>query len=110
MVFFVAHINEAQCIRCNTPWIVEFAIGCALCAERTQETTGRIEHLNTMIVSIGNNVLTNSINCNAGQTIEFTFTVAILTELFHKNTIRIEHLDPEKSLGETCWMLSVETE
>lgn len=93
VILFVTHINEAQCIRRHTPWIVEFAIGGALCAKCTQETTGWIEYLDTMIVSIGDNVLTDSIHCNAGQTIEFTFAVAILTKFFHKNTIRIEYLD-----------------
>lgn len=62
MIFFITHINKAKCIGCYAPWIVKFAIGNALRAKRSQESSLWIQHLNAMIITIGNYVLSNAID------------------------------------------------
>lgn len=93
MIFLVTHIDKAKGIGGHAPWIIEFAIGRALRTEGAQESTRRIEHLNAMIVSVGDNVLANTIHGHTGQTIEFAFTTSVLSEFAGKNAVRIEHLN-----------------
>lgn len=45
MVFLVAHVDETERIRGDAPRVVELAIACALAAERPQEATSWVEHL-----------------------------------------------------------------
>lgn len=100
MIFLIAHINEAERIRGDAPRIVEFAVGRSLCAKRTQESTRWVEYLDAVIVTIRDDILSDSIDCDAGQTIEFTLPVAVLAEFLHENTIRIENLNSAKRVGD----------
>lgn len=52
MVLLIAHVNEAECIGCYAPRIIEFAICGALRTEGAQESSLGIEHLYAMIVSV----------------------------------------------------------
>lgn len=51
VVLLIAHVNEAECIGCYAPRIIEFAICGALRTKGAQESSLRIEHLYAMIVS-----------------------------------------------------------
>lgn len=51
MVLLIANVNEAECIGCYAPRIIEFAICGALRAEGAQEASLWIKHLYAMIVS-----------------------------------------------------------
>lgn len=46
-----------------------------------------------MIVTIGNDELTDSIDRHTSQTIEFSFGVTITAELFRENTIGVKDLE-----------------
>lgn len=52
VVLLIAHVNEAECIGCYAPRIIEFAICGALRTEGAQESSLGIEHLYAMIVSV----------------------------------------------------------
>lgn len=56
VIFLVANVDETEGIGGDAPGVVEFTIGGALRAERSQEATGRIEHLYAMVVSARNEV------------------------------------------------------
>lgn len=45
-----------------------------------------------MIISVGDDVLTNSIDCDACQAIEFTFAITKSAKFFNEFTILIEYL------------------
>lgn len=51
VVLLIANVNEAECIGCYAPRIIEFAICGALRAEGAQEASLWIKHLYAMIVS-----------------------------------------------------------
>lgn len=51
VVLLIAYVNEAECIGCYAPRIIEFAICGALRTEGAQEASLWIEHLYAMIVS-----------------------------------------------------------
>lgn len=93
MIFFVTNINESQCVCGHAPRIVELAVGRSLRAKWSQKSARWIQYLDTMIVSIRNYILADTVNSYTGQTIEFSVAVAILTELLDIYAIRIEHLD-----------------
>lgn len=45
-----------------------------------------------MVVSVGDDVLPNSVDGHAGQAVELPFAVAVLSELLHELSVRVEHL------------------
>lgn len=51
VVLLIANVNEAECIGCYAPRIIEFAICGALRTEGAQEASLWIKHLYAMIVS-----------------------------------------------------------
>jgi len=63
VVLLIAHVNEAECIGCYAPRIIEFAICGALRTEGAQESSLRIEHLYAMIVS----AIERERRCTAGK-------------------------------------------
>ena len=93
MVFFVTNINKTQCISSNTPRITELSINGSLTPKAPNEMSRSVKDLNTMIVSIGNNVLANLVDRYTGQAIKFALAVAIATKAEPVLSMLIEHLN-----------------
>jgi len=45
MVFLIADVNKSKRVRRYAPWVVETAVRSSLAAERSQETSRGIQHL-----------------------------------------------------------------
>lgn len=92
MIFFVANVYESERICGDAPRVVEAPVACTLAAERSQETTSWIKHLDPVVVSVSDDVLTDAVDGDACQAVELAFTAAVRPKLFHEYTIRVKHL------------------
>lgn len=92
MVLFIAHINKSENIRGDSPRIIKPTIGGALGSKSSQKTTGRIENLNSVVVTIRDDILSDPVNRHPGEAIEFTLATAICSELLHEVPITVEYL------------------
>lgn len=92
MILFVTDVNETKSIGGDTPRIIESSISRALWPEGSQKSARRIEHLYTMIVTISDDKLPDSVDRNTGKTIELTLTASIGSKLLHEISIPVEHL------------------
>lgn len=92
MILLVAHIDESQGVGGDAPGIIEPAVGGALRAEGPQETAGRIEHLDPVIVTVRNDVLPDPVYGDPGEAVELALAAAVCTELLHEAPITIEYL------------------
>ena len=71
MIFLVTNINQSQAVSGNTPGITELAIYGALTAKRSNKMASSIENLNSVVVTIGNDILANFVNGDTGQAVKF---------------------------------------
>lgn len=92
MVLFIAHINKSKSIGGDSPRIIKPTVCGTLGAKRSQKTTGRIENLNSVVVTIRYDVLPDPVHRYPGQAIEFTLAAAVRSELLHEVPITVEHL------------------
>lgn len=92
MVLFIAHINKSKSIGGDSPRIIKPTVGGTLGAKRSQKTTGRIENLNSVVVTIRDDVLTDPVHRYPSEAIEFTLAAAVRSELLRKVPITVEHL------------------
>ena len=93
VVFLVANVDETQCIRCNTPRVAELSIDSSLTAKSPYEVSSCVKNLNTMVVSVSNDVLANFVDSNTSQAIKFALTIAITTKTEPMLPMFIEHLN-----------------
>lgn len=94
MVLFVAHVDESKGVSADAPGIVEFTIRGPLAAESSEEVSGWIEDLNSMIVSVGDDVLTDPIDSYSCKAIKLSFAIAITTQPEAGLSIFVEDLNP----------------
>lgn len=92
MVLLVAHVNESKGVGGYAPWIIEPAVGRALRAEGPQEAARRIEHLDPMVVSVGDYELTDPVDRHTGQTVELSLSASVRTKLLHEVSVSVEDL------------------
>lgn len=92
MVLFIAHINKSKSIGGDSPRIIKPTVGGTLGAKRSQKTTGRIENLNSVVVTIRYDVLPDPVHRYPSEAIEFTLAAAVRSELLHEVPITVEHL------------------
>lgn len=92
MVFFIAHVNKSKSVGGDSPGIIKPTVGGPLGAEGSEKTTGRIENLNPMVVTIRDDVLTDPVHGHSGEAVEFTLAAAVRSELLHEVPVAIEHL------------------
>lgn len=75
---------------------------------------GRIENLNAMIISVGNDILPYFVDSNTSQAVEFAFAIAIAAKTEPVLTMFVEHLNAMigrigdnyrvvRSNGDTTW-------
>ena len=92
MVFFIAHVNKSKSVGGDSPGIIKPTVGGPLGAESSEKTTGRIENLNPVVVTIRDDVLADPVHGHSGEAVEFTLAAAVRSELLHEVPIAIEHL------------------
>jgi hypothetical protein len=92
MILLVAYIDEAEGIGGDAPRIIKPAIGGTLGAEGSQETAGRIEHLDPVIVTVRDDVLSDPVYGHSSEAIELTLAAAVCSELLHEVPITVEYL------------------
>lgn len=92
MILLVAHVDESEGVGGDSPRIIESAVGGALGAEGPQEATGRIEHLDPVVVAVRDDVLPDPVYGHPGEAIELAFAVAVRSELLHEVPITVEYL------------------
>lgn len=80
MILFIANVDETEGVGGDAPRVTELAVSGSLGPEDPQKATRRIKDLDAMIVTISNDVLTDTIDGYARQTIEFTLTLTVSTE------------------------------
>ena len=93
MILFVTDVDETKSICGNTPRITELSIYGTLTSKAPDEVSRSVKYLNTMIISVGNNVLANLVDRHTGQAIEFAFAITIATETEPVLAVLIEHLN-----------------
>lgn len=54
---------------------------------------GRIENLNAMIISVGNDILAYFVDGHTRQTVKFAFAIAVAAKTETVLTLFVEHLD-----------------
>lgn len=92
MVLFIAHINKSKSVRGDSPRIIKPTVRGTLGAKRSQKTTGRIENLNSVVVTIRDDVLPDPVHRYPGEAIEFTLAAAVRSELLHEVPVAVEYL------------------
>lgn len=92
MILLVADVYKAKGVCGDSPWIVESAVSGSLWAEGAQKPPGRVQHLDAMVVAIGNYKLPDAINRHAGETIKLTLAVSVRAELLLEVSARVEYL------------------
>lgn len=92
MILLVAYVDESESISGDAPGIIEPAVGGALGAEGSQETAGRIEHLDPVVVAVRDDVLPDPVYGHPGEAIEFALAAAVRSELLHEVSITVEYL------------------
>lgn len=97
MVLLVAHVDKAEGVGGDAPGIIEATVGGALRAEGPEETTGRIEHLDPMVVTVRDDVLADPVYGHPGEAVEFALAAPVRTELLHEVPITVEYLRGEQS-------------
>lgn len=64
MIFFIANIDKAHGVGCDAPWVVKLPITCSLTAESSKESSSWVKDLNAVVVSIGDDELSDAIDGN----------------------------------------------
>ena len=77
MIFLVTDIDEPQGVSSDSPWVAKLSVNSALAAEGSNKVSSCVKYLNSVVISVGNNILSNFVNGHTGQAIEFTLTIAI---------------------------------
>lgn len=95
MVLLVAHVDEAKGVGGDAPGIIEATVSGALRAESPEETTGRVEHLDPMVVTVRDDVLADSVYGHPGEAVELTLAASVRSELLHEVPITVEYLRRE---------------
>lgn len=93
MILLIAHINKSKSVRGNTPRIIESSVGGTLRAKSPQETAGRIEHLNPMIITVSDDILADSVNGYTCEAVEFTFATSICSKFLQEVTVTVKYLE-----------------
>ena len=77
MIFLVTDIDEPQGVSSDSPWVAKLSVDSALAAKGSNKVSSCVKYLNSVGISVGNNILSNFVNGHTGQAIEFTLTNAI---------------------------------
>lgn len=100
MVLFIAHVDKPKGIRGDAPRIIEPTVGGSLGAKSSEKTTGRIEHLDPVVITIRNDVLPDPVHGHPGEAIEFTLATSVCSELLHEVPITVKYLQMHNRLIE----------
>jgi len=98
MILLVAYVDESEGVGGDAPRIIEPAVGGALGAEGSQETAGRIEHLDPVVVAVRDDVLPDPVYGHPGEAIEFALAAAVRSELLHEVSITVKYLRYKRRL------------
>ena len=77
MVLLVAHVDESECIGADSPRVVELPVSRPLATKSSQEMTAGVKYLYPVVVSIGDDVLSDTIDSDSGEAVEFSLSVAV---------------------------------
>ena len=80
MVLLVTDIDEPKGSCSDSPWVAKLSIHSALTAKGTDKVSSCVKDLDSVVVSVGNDILSNFVNCHAGQAVEFTFSISVATK------------------------------
>lgn len=113
VIFFVTDINKTHWISRNAPRIVEFSVGRSLTAESSEKSacelnkfkispwkllknftfiTCRIKNLNSVIVTIGDDELSDSVDGHTSQTVKLSVTISVRAKLFQISSVCVKNL------------------
>lgn len=92
VILFIAHINKSKSVGGNTPRIIESSVGGALRAKSPEETSGRIEHLNPMIITVSDDILADSVNGYAGETVKLALATPVRSKFLQEVTVTVKYL------------------
>lgn len=101
MVLLVAHVDEAEGVGGDAPGIIEATVSGALRAEGPEETTGRVEHLDPVVVTIRDDVLADPVYGHPGEAVELTLAAPVCSELLHEVPVTVEYLRGERERERT---------
>ena len=77
MVLLVTDIDEPKGIGSDSPWVTELSIDSALAAKGSDKVSSCVKDLNSVVVSVGNDILSNFVDCHTGQAVEFTLAISV---------------------------------
>ena len=80
MIFLVTDIDEPKGICSDSPWVAKLSVHSALTAKGTDKVSSCVKDLDSVVVSVGNDILSNFVNCHAGQAVEFTLSISVATK------------------------------
>ena len=92
MVLLVTDIDEAKGIGSDSPWVTELSIDSALAAKGSDKVSSCVKDLNSVVVSVGNDILSNLVNCHAGQAVEFTLAISVAAKTEAVLAVFVKHL------------------
>lgn len=96
MIILVAHVDEAESVGGDTTRIIEAAVGGALGAKGSQKSAGRIEHLDSVVVEVRDDVLADPVHGHPAEAVELAFATAQRSKLLHEVPIIVEYLRPRR--------------
>lgn len=87
MVFFITHIYKSQVIRRNSPRVTELSVHSAFAPESSYKPPVGIEDLKSVVVTVGDDVLADSVYGYSGQAVEFAVAAAVRAEFLNEFAI-----------------------
>jgi len=94
VVLLVAHVDEAECVRTDSPGIVELAVAGSLGSKCSNKLSTRIKYLDPVVVTVCNDVLTDPVDGYAGQAVELALAVTVASQPEPVLTVLVEYLHP----------------
>ena len=80
MIFLVTDIDKPKGICSDSPWVAKLSVHSALTAKGTDKVSSCIKDLDSVVVSVSNDILSNFVNCHTGQAVEFTLSISVATK------------------------------
>lgn len=93
VVFFITNVDESQVVRSDPPRVAELAIRPSLVPESPHESSGGIEHLQSVVVAVRHDVLTDPVDRHRRKAVEFSLVAAIRTKFLNKFAGRVKNLE-----------------
>jgi hypothetical protein len=94
VILLVANVNKPKCISANAPRVVKLPVCGSLTAECSQKMTTGVKYLDPVIISVGDDKLSDSVDSHSRQTIKLSLPVAISSDPKSVLTLLIKDLDP----------------